>query len=98
MNTLETLDRVQSEAQKRSDEEGDDFDRLAEICQHARHWEGSLQKFGVRAAIAEMAQSWLDHVANGSDPDTLLAVDASRAQQQLESFVETTQGPEDTSS
>lgn len=87
MDTLQTLERVHDEAIERS--EGDDrFARLAEIAKKAYYWEGSLQMFAARAAMAELLDHWMMSVTNGRDPDHLMETDIPLVTEELENFME----------
>lgn len=87
MNTLTALKDVNREAQSRSDGD-DDYARLAEICEHAISLEGSIQRFGARAAIAEMAELWIDQLNEKNRADALLEHDTRHMIEELEEFLD----------
>lgn len=87
MNTPAVLTAVQRKAQSRSDGE-DDYARLAEICEHAMSLEGSIQRFGARAAIAEMAELWIDQLNETNRADALLEHDIRHMIEELDQFLD----------
>jgi len=71
--------------------DGDGGEDLVRICEEALTMEGTLYRFAARAAIAELAKSWVDAAGNGdqsegSFPDRLVRIDIPRVIEALKGF------------
>jgi hypothetical protein len=90
--SLEDLQEIRNRAAGTEGEDGGED--LVTICEEALTLEGTLYRFAARAAIAELAKSWVDAAGNrdqseGSFPDRLVRIDIPRVIDELEAFSRT---------
>lgn len=91
---LQDLEDIRQKAADKAGK-GDSFARLVEICEEALKLEGDLYRLAARAAIAEVARSWLEAVHDNSRSNEdfeqlhlgrLMQADIPRVIEELEAF------------